>query len=190
MVARWRWVDEATSCGSASNLRQTSRSARWREFGTTLTAVRSACLAGDQQSTLGSSGFRSLGRENLANGLRNHARFETPIRSEFKALVKGDEGLIVYTPGGQTAPSGTSGRAFGALGFDPESGVRIGTPRIPGSGTPNSLALGLSSGSQLKGRSYRGPDANAVSIHRSTNVTIISTRLPSIQSQLAPGFMP
>ena len=49
------------------------------------------------------------------------------------------------------SPLALQGRGFGALGFDPESGVRIGTPRIPGSATADSLALGLFSGSRLKG---------------------------------------
>jgi len=76
---------------------------------------------------------------------------------EFKAPVKADGGLVVYWPGGQTAPSGTPGRGFGALDFDPENGVRIGTPRIPDSATPNSLALGPSSGLQLTGAFASGP---------------------------------
>ena len=85
------------------------------------------------------------------NGPRKLTRIEAPVRLEFEAVVKGDGGPVVYRPGGQTASSGTPGREFGALGFDPESGVRIGTPRIPGAATPNSLALGPSSGSQLTG---------------------------------------
>jgi len=167
MVARWRWFDEATSCGSASNLRQASRSARWREFGTTLTAVRSACLAGDQQPTLGSSGFRSPEPGNLANGLRNHPKFETDIRSELPTPSRKRDGVLVYGSASRDATrpgrgKSRSGGAFGAwrsarraLGLEAESRGPTPTPTValapPAATLSDSRALWLTGGLSLTG---------------------------------------
>jgi hypothetical protein len=67
--------------------------------------------------------------------------FEPVPIGEFKALVKGDGGLIVYRPGGGIAPVTVPWRGFGALGFDPESGVPLRSTPFRHPNPPNSLAL-------------------------------------------------
>jgi len=78
-------------------------------------------------------------------------RFETVPYREFKALVKGDGGLVVYRLGGQTAPSGVPWRGLGALGFDPENGVPLRTTPFRHPNPLNSLALWSSRSAQLTG---------------------------------------
>ncbi len=49
--------------------------------------------------------------------MKSEKPFETVLDRQFKALVKGDGGLIVYRLGGGIAPVTVPWRGFGALGF-------------------------------------------------------------------------
>ena len=104
--------------------------------------------------------YDSLWAELGANGPRNHAKFETPIRSEFKALVKGDGGLIVYGPSRAFGRVATLRRGFGALGFDPRA---IRPARNAPSPAPDPPKLSRSRSPSEQGVRRGGGDQNAVS---------------------------
>lgn len=111
--------------------------------------------------------FPPTARENSVLGV---------VDTEFEALVKGDGGLVVYRPGGESGPTGVPWPGFGVSVSIQRAGSRSERPSF-GTGTPETLALsGPLRASSLQGRSEKGPDVNPVSIQTAIRPVLNGTR--------------
>jgi hypothetical protein len=154
-----------------------------------------------RQTASGSPCFRSLGPGNGANGPRNHAEFETPIRSEFPSDPASRRGRLVYRlpllpvaagwPATPQNPGALAIRPPGgcALGSRPFQRVEVRTPCVSGSvrQTPLSLSRSLVGGVGRVNRHARELGTWLQSLLPTSNAVVVLRGACQLFENVPPG---